>query len=363
MADKILTVEALTTYFSTLSGRICAVDGVSFAIDRSETLGIVGESGCGKSVTARSVLRLVEFEGGEVSADDISFRPAQSKPLSILSLPHKSREMRAIRGGMISMIFQEPISSFNPVFTIGQQMIEVLRYHRGMAVAEARARSVEMLDRVKIPNASQRIDEYPHEFSGGMRQRAMIAMALLCDPELLIADEPTTALDVTVEAQILELLSEIQARTNMSTIMITHDMAVIAEMTDNVMVMYAGRQLEMSSTADLFADPLHPYTKALLRSIPTIGSNSDLFSIDGSVPSLLHLPAGCYFAPRCPNAMEHCHQMAPPTYEPATGHRVRCWLYGRPGDGTEVQPAPSVADVSSVRDQSLVVDERREGED
>ncbi len=341
MSDHILRVEGLKTVFKTFSGDINAVDDVAFSLARNETLGIVGESGCGKSVTARSIMKLVEFENGRIDAGSVEYMPTPDELIDLTALDHKSAEIRAIRGGQISMIFQEPMASFNPVFPIGKQMAEVLVHHLGLSKLEARDRAIEMLNRVKIPNAAQRFDEYPHEFSGGMRQRAMIAMAISCNPKLLIADEPTTALDVTVEAQILELLNELEAEHSMTTIMITHDMAVIAEMTDNVMVMYAGRIAEYSSASALFANPLHPYTQALLKSIPRIGSKEELYSIEGSVPSLLDLPKGCYFAPRCPFAMEHCHTQAPPTFEPEPGHRVRCWLYGEPGD--EVRAAPLTA--------------------
>lgn len=345
MSDTILRIERLKTVFKTLSGAINAVDGINVALDRNETLGIVGESGCGKSVTARSVMRLVDFENGQIEHGKITFMPPDSQAVELTALPFKSPEMRAIRGGQIAMVFQEPMASFNPVFTIGKQMAEALRTHLGMDKAEAKERAIDMLDRVSIPNPTQRFDEYPHEFSGGMRQRAMIAMAISCDPELLIADEPTTALDVTIEAQILELLNELKAEKQMTTVIITHDMSVIGEMTDNVMVMYAGRLVEYADSKTLFTEPLHPYTKALLKSIPRIGVKEELYSIEGSVPSLLHLPKGCYFAPRCPFAMDHCRELTPPTFEPQAGHRVRCWLYGKPGDGTEVEAPPDAVTV------------------
>lgn len=343
MSDNILSVEGLTTVFKTFSGDIQAVDDVSFTLKRNEVMGIVGESGCGKSITARSIMKLVEFENGRIANGTVNYTNKDGQVTNLMDLHYKSAELRAIRGAEIAMIFQEPMTSFNPVYTIGNQMSEMLRYHLHLSKAEARDRAIDMLDRVKIPNPSQRFDEHPHEFSGGMRQRAMIAMALSCNPKLLIADEPTTALDVTVEAQILDLLNQVKVEEQMTTIIITHDMAVISEMTDHVMVMYAGRVAEYGSCTQVLDAPLHPYTQALLKSIPRIGSKEELYSIEGAVPSLLELPTGCYFAPRCPSAMPHCHEMAPPTFTPETGHNVRCWLYGEPDDGTEVRPAPDRA--------------------
>ena len=319
--------------FTTHSGEITAVDGVSFKLARNETLGIVGESGCGKSVTARSILRLVEFEGGRIDAGSIIYHPTAQESLDLSSIGYKSPLLRDIRGVKIAMIFQEPMASFNPVFPIGRQLAEVLMYHLKLSKVEARERVIEMLDKVKIPNASRRFDEYPHEFSGGMRQRAMIAMALLCNPSILIADEPTTALDVTVEAQILELINILKAESQMTTIIITHDMAVVGEMTDNVMVMYVGRMTEYAASSSLFTNPLHPYTQALLKSIPTIGCKDELYSIEGTVPSLLDLPGGCYFAPRCRHAMERCRKEAPPVFEPEAGHKACCWLYAGQSEG------------------------------
>lgn len=325
--DVILAVKELKTVFQTHSGKIAAVDNVSFQLQRNETLGIVGESGCGKSVTARSILKLVEFEGGSIESGSIHYWPTVDEKIDLTSLNYTSKQMQSIRGAQISMIFQEPMASFNPVYSIGKQLAEVVIRHKQVSKREAREQVVELLDKVKIPNAGRRFDEYPHEFSGGMRQRAMIVMAILCNPKILIADEPTTALDVTVEAQILDLINTLKVENNMSTVIITHDMSVVGEMTDHVMVMYAGRVVEYADTQSLFATPLHPYTKALLQSIPMIGKKGELFSIEGSVPSLLHLPSGCYFAPRCPYATDRCKKMNPPEFVVGDEHVVRCWLY------------------------------------
>lgn len=327
MRDVILEVKDLKTVFSTYSGKIAAVDNVSFTLGRNETLGIVGESGCGKSVTARSILKLVEFEGGKIESGTIQYWPSQGDKVDLTALNYRSKQMRDIRGAEIAMIFQEPMASFNPVYSIGKQLSEVLITHKKMSKAEAREVVVNLLDKVKIPNASRRFEEYPHEFSGGMRQRAMIVMAILCNPRILIADEPTTALDVTVEAQILELINTLKTESNMTTMIITHDMSVIGEMTDHVMVMYAGRVVEYADSSSLFANPLHPYTQALLKSIPMIGKKGELYSIEGSVPSLYHLPAGCYFAPRCPYATAQCKKENPPEFKVDENHLVRCWLY------------------------------------
>ncbi|MBN2859847.1 MAG: ABC transporter ATP-binding protein [Sphaerochaetaceae bacterium] len=325
--DVILEVNELKTIFQTHSGRIAAVDNVSFKLQRNETLGIVGESGCGKSVTARSILKLVEFEGGSIESGRIDYWPTADEKIELALLDHRSKQMQNIRGAQISMIFQEPMASFNPVYSIGKQLAEIVIRHKRVSKREARDQVIELLSKVKIPNALHRFDDYPHEFSGGMRQRAMIVMAILCNPRILIADEPTTALDVTVEAQILDLIHSLKVENRMSTIIITHDMSVVGEMTDHVMVMYAGRVVEYADTEALFAKPLHPYTKALLQSIPMIGKGGELFSIEGSVPSLLHLPSGCYFAPRCPYASDRCKRTNPPEILIDGKHLVHCWLY------------------------------------
>lgn len=339
MAEPLLDVQGLRTVFRTITGTIPVLDDVSFALARTETLGIVGESGCGKSITARALMRLIEFENGAITAGSIRYAPEDGGPVEITALPHNSARMRAIRGAGIAMIFQEPMASFNPVFTIGQQMTETLRYHLSLSRREARDRAIEMLARVRIPNPARRVDEHPHEFSGGMRQRAMIAMAISCNPRLLIADEPTTALDVTVEAQILDLLHGLTASEGMSTLIITHDMAVISEMSDHVMVMYAGRVVEYGSVDQVLDAPLHPYTQGLLRSIPQIGQKGELHSIEGSVPNLLRRPPGCHFAPRCHAAMPRCRE-TPPNFAPESGRRVRCWLHEGP---TVEAPPPAPA--------------------
>ncbi|MFW5789088.1 MAG: ABC transporter ATP-binding protein [Spirochaetota bacterium] len=318
-------------------GHVRAVDEVSFHLAKGETLGIVGESGCGKTTLGRCIPRLVEPTDGEIIFTGESVDEE-------LRLRRADKERTADLRRKVQMIFQDPMASLDPRMTIFEIVAEPLRYNARLSQQRQRDMAAELLERTGI--RAGYMDRYPHQFSGGQRQRIGIARALILDPKLLIADEPTTALDVTVEAQILALLNELEAEESMTTIIITHDMAVIAEMTDHVIVMYAGRLAEYASSPVLFGSPLHPYTQALLKSIPRIGSKEELYSIEGSVPSLLDLPKGCYFAPRCPFAMEHCHRMAPPTYEPEPGHRVRCWLYGKPGDGTDVRPAPATEDTT-----------------
>ncbi len=314
----LLDVRDLRTHFATADGLVKAVDGVSFSIRNGATLGVVGESGCGKSVTALSVMRLIE-RPGRIVGGSITFG---SQSLTDMS----DDEMREIRGNSISMIFQEPMTSLNPVFTCGNQIAEAVSIHGGLTGGEARKRAVEMLSQVGIPDASRRADEYPHQLSGGMRQRVMIAMALSTNPELLIADEPTTALDVTIQAQILELMKALRERNRMSIMLITHDLGVIAEMADDVVVMYAGKVVEQSDVNTVYEHPHHPYTRGLLASIPRLGEKRDrLEVIRGVVPNPLNLPAGCLFQRRCPNAMPIC-DVAPPFQEIAPGHLSRCWL-------------------------------------
>ncbi|MCW8814755.1 MAG: ABC transporter ATP-binding protein [Chlorobium sp.] len=316
---NILEVKNLRTYYSTDSGTAKAVDGVSFSLGRNRTLGIVGESGCGKSVTALSIMRLIPMPPGYFAEGEILWNGQDLLKLS-------EEQMRRLRGNDIAMIFQEPMSSLNPVYTCGYQIIEQISLHRDVSKKEAKEQAVEMLRLVGIPNPSERFDSYPHELSGGMRQRVMIAMALSCDPALLIADEPTTALDVTVQAQILELIGKLQGVTGMSVILITHDFGVIAELCEDVLVMYASKVVEGGSVANIFSNPLHPYTAGLLRSIPRIGSKKERLNvIEGNVPSATRLPEGCSFANRCPLADPHCHEFEPELKEYEPGHRAACW--------------------------------------
>ena len=317
----LLEVEGLKTWFYTRDGVVRAVDGVSFDVHPGETVAMVGESGCGKSVTSLSILRLIASPPGRTIAGRITFEGRD-----LLALPEE--EMRKVRGNEISMIFQEPMTSLNPVLTIGRQIAETLTVHRGLSRGEAMARTVEMLRLVNIPEPETRTDQYPHQLSGGMRQRVMIAMALACNPKLLIADEPTTALDVTIQAQILDLMRALKARTGAAILLITHDLGVVAEMAQRVFVMYAGRKVEEAPVADLFARPRHPYTRGLLASIPRLGAavaRKRLAEIPGVVPSLREAIPGCVFAPRCAYATERCRREYPPLERKADGHFVACW--------------------------------------
>ena len=324
----LLEVEDLKTHFFTRDGIVRAVDGVSFSVVPGETLAVVGESGCGKSVTSLSVLRLIASPPGRIVAGRIRFLGQD-----LLQLPE--RKMRAIRGNEISMIFQEPMTSLNPVLRIGRQISETLTLHRGMSRAAAQQRAVEMLRLVGIPEPAQRMQQYPHELSGGMRQRVMIAMALACDPKLLIADEPTTALDVTVQAQILDLMRQLKAKTGTAIILITHSLGLVAEMAQRVVVMYGGRKVEEAPVAALFRRPRHPYTRALLKSVPRLrssltgGGQARLAEIPGVVPSLKEAMPGCIFAARCAYAVEHCRQSYPPLEQKTAGHWVACWQADR----------------------------------
>ena len=324
MTERLLEVRNLDAQFVTRAGPVHAVDGVDLHIDQGETLGIIGESGCGKSVTALSIMRLIE-RPGRVVAGEIIYK---GKNLAALS----SKQMRRIRGKEISMIFQDPMTSLNPVVRCGEQIAEALVLHEGLRWSDALARAVEMLTLVRIPDARRRVREYPHQLSGGMRQRVMIAIALSCNPKLLIADEPTTALDVTIQAQILELLNSLKRRLDMAVLLITHDMGVIAETAQRVIVMYAAKVVEEAPVEELFRDPLHPYTQGLLRSIPRIDLTAKdrqrLATIPGTVPSLKgDIAPGCRFATRCPFVMPVCSYKTPPLTEPRPGHRVACWLY------------------------------------
>ena len=315
---SLLEVKDLKTYFYTDSGVAKAVDGVTFSLDKGKTLGIVGESGCGKSVTSLSIMRLVDPATGRNEGGSIMFDGQD-----LLKLPEK--EMRKLRGNRISMIFQEPMTSLNPVFTIGYQIEESLKLHKGLDKQAARNRAIELLELVGIPEAGKRVDEYPHQLSGGMRQRVMIAMALSGDPELLIADEPTTALDVPIQAQILQLLKDLQKKLHMSIIIITHDLGVIAEMADEVAVMYAGDIVEKAPTRALFDDPKHPYTIGLMNSIPDIDDHvTRLRTLEGLVPSLYDMPGGCRFAPRCQFRCPECEAQRINLTTLPDGRQVRC---------------------------------------
>jgi len=316
----LLEVKNLRTTFRTEDGPVTAVNGLSFSLGAGETLGIVGESGSGKSVTSLSIMRLLA-RNAAVSADAISFEGRNLPDLS-------EAEMRKIRGHRIAMIFQDPMTSLNPVLTIGEQIAEAVRLHLGLNKREARDRVVEMLDKVRIPEARKRLGDYPHQFSGGMRQRVMIAMALSCSPQLLIADEPTTALDVTIQAQILELMNEMQAETGAAIILITHDLGVVAEVCKNVLVMYGGNMVEYGSAEQIFETPKMPYTQGLLASLPRLDDSGRrrLEPIKGQPPNLLRLPPGCAFAPRCTYRMPICAEPVP-LYEFGEGHVARCYLY------------------------------------
>ncbi|MCY3799838.1 MAG: ABC transporter ATP-binding protein [Chloroflexi bacterium] len=329
----ILSVDNLKTYFFTDEGTVRAVDGASFEVQAGKTVGIVGESGCGKSVTALSILRIVE-RPGRIVEGEIRLRRAGAKaPIDLAMLDPESAEIRAIRGGEIALVFQEPMTSFSPHYTIGNQIAETIQLHQDLGKEEARNRSIELLRMVGIPNPERRIDEYPFELSGGLRQRVMIAMALSCNPKLLIADEPTTALDVTTQAQILDLLRDIQQRTQMSVMIITHDMGVIAEMADDVIVMYLGRVVESGPVDEIFHQPKHPYTQALLRSIPSIFAEprSKLPTIAGSIPHPHNRPTGCPFHPRCAEAMPgKCDRHEPRLRPISEAHFASCFLYHEP---------------------------------
>ncbi len=318
MDDALLRVEDLKTEFATDDGLVRAVDGVSFALGRGKTLGLVGESGCGKSVTALSILRLIT-PPGRIAGGRITFEGTD-----LLALPEP--EMRRIRGNRISMIFQEPMTSLNPVFTAGDQVAEALILHQRLPKAEARARTIDLFRQVKIPSPEARVDEYPHQLSGGMRQRVMIAMALACRPRLLIADEPTTALDVTIQAQILDLLLELQREVGMSILLITHDLGVVAETADHVAVMYASKTAEYADVRELFANPRHPYTLGLFTSKPKLGlaKGQPLAPIPGVVPNPLAFPPGCKFHPRCPYVQDRCRREEPALRELSPGHTVAC---------------------------------------
>jgi len=322
----LLEVKDLKTYFHTEYGVVRAVDGVSFVIEPSQTVGIVGESGCGKSVTSLAIMGLIP-PPGRIVGGEISYYQ-EGKGICLSKLDPKGKQMRSIRGNHIAMIFQEPMTSLNPVFTIGSQIMEPIVLHQHLSKKEARERAIQMLDKVGIPQPEQRIDEYPHQLSGGMRQRAMIAMALSCRASLLIADEPTTALDVTIQAQVLDLMIGLRNEFKTSIMMITHDLGLIAGMADEVVVMYLGKVVEQSKVRNVFHDPKHPYTQGLMDSVPSITSSKiKLNPIEGVVPDPLDAPLGCGFEPRCRKSMEVCETNVPSLKEVASNHWAACWLY------------------------------------
>lgn len=320
--DKLLEVKDLATYFFTQDGVVKAVDGISYDLAEGEVLGVVGESGCGKSVHALSIMRLVANPPGRTVAGDITFEGENL-------LEMDDAEMRHIRGNRIAMVFQEPMTSLNPVLTIGRQLTETLELHQGMGKQQARNRAAELLQTVGIPDANQRLSDYPHQFSGGMRQRVMIAMALSCNPRLIIADEPTTALDVTIQAQILELMRDLAKEFGTAMIIITHNLGVVARYAHRVVVMYAGKIIETGSAADIYGNPRHPYTMALLNSVPRLDASERirLDAIEGLPPDLVDLPQGCAFAPRCKFAYERCTQEVPTLVETDTNHTSACWRH------------------------------------
>jgi len=323
----LIEVRGLKTYFYTEDGVVRAVDGVDYVIEQEKTLGVVGESGCGKSVTALSIMGLVQIPPGKIEEGEILFY-RDGKVMDLTKFDPKGREMRSIRGNEIAMIFQEPMTSLNPVYTIGNQIMEAIILHQKLHKREAKQKAIDMLREVGIPLPEQRVDEYPHQLSGGMRQRAMIAMALSCNPSLLIADEPTTALDVTIQAQVLDLMNELRREFQASIQFITHDLGVIAGMADDVVVMYLGRIVESSTVGEVFHSSKHPYTQGLLNSIPSLASRKDrLEPIKGVVPDPFEVPPGCEFEPRCPHAMEICKARMPELKEVAPGHDAACWLY------------------------------------
>lgn len=321
MSEVLLEVKGLKTQFSTEHGIAPAVDGVSFKLEKGKTLGIVGESGSGKSVTSLSIMRLLQEPAGRIAEGEILFKGQDLVKLS-------DKEMQKIRGVHISMVFQEPMTALNPVYKVGDQIAEIFIVHQNMKKKQAREKAIEMLRMVGIPSPETRVDNYPHQLSGGMRQRVVIAMALASNPELLIADEPTTALDVTIQAQILELMRELQKKTNTSLIMITHDLGIIYEMADDVLVMYCGQVVESGSMKEVFQRMLHPYTEGLMNSIPRLSDQKEeLDTIEGIVPSLYELPEGCRFHPRCPYAKDICRRKMPELTEVEPGHCSRCLRY------------------------------------
>ncbi len=326
----LLEIKDLKTYFFLEKGVVRAVDGVNLALRRKTTLGLVGESGCGKSITAMSIMRLFQSPPGKIVSGEILLHSrVLDEVIDLAKINPHSATMRRIRGGEIAMVFQEPMTSLNPLYTVGDQIAEAIQLHQGLSKRDALDRALEMLTKVQISIPRQRQHEYPHQLSGGMRQRVMIAMALSCNPSILIADEPTTALDVTVQAQILTLMRELQESVDSSIIMITHNLGVVSQMAHNVAVMYLGKVVEYGITSDIFHRSLHPYTVGLLNSVPVLGRKGKkvLVPIEGIVPSPMNIPPGCPFATRCPRVMQKCREVSPELQEIAPGHFVSCWLY------------------------------------
>ena len=324
----LIDVKDLKTYFYTEDGVVRAVDGIDFSIEPEKTLGVVGESGCGKSVTALSIMGLIQMPPGKIEAGQILYH-RNGNVIDLTKLDPKGPEMRSIRGNEIAMIFQEPMTSLNPVYTIGNQIMEAIILHQRLSKREARNKAIEMLRAAGLPSPRQHIDEYPHQLSGGMRQRAMIAMALSCNPSLLIADEPTTALDVTIQAQVLGLMNDLRREFKAAILFITHNLGVIAKMADDVVVMYLGRIVEGAPVREIFHHPIHPYTQGLMRSIPSLATTGKerLVPIKGIVPDPYEVPQGCGFEPRCPRAKQICKEQIPPLKEMAPGHLAACWLF------------------------------------
>jgi len=325
---SLIEVKNLKTYFHTEEGVVRAVDGVDFTIESDETLGMVGESGCGKSVTGKSIMGLIQMPPGKIEAGEILYY-RNGNFIDLTKLNPKGNEIRSIRGNEIAMIFQEPMTSLNPVYTIGNQIMEAIILHQGLSKKEARKEAIEVLRAVGIPAPEQRVDEYPHQLSGGMRQRAMIATAISCNPSLLIADEPTTALDVTIQAQVLGLMNNLRIQFKAAILFITHNLGTIAKMADNVVVMYLGKIVESAAVHDIFHDPRHPYTEGLMNSIPSLATTRQerLIPIKGVVPDPFDVPQGCGFEPRCPKAIRICKTQIPILSEVAPDHKVACWLF------------------------------------
>ncbi len=328
-ADTILEIKDLKTYFFLEKSTVRSVDGVNLSLSRKKTLGLVGESGCGKSVLSMSIMRLIPSPPGKIVSGQINLhRKDAAEVVDIAQLDPRGSEMRRIRGGEIAIVFQEPMMSLNPLYTIGDQIAEVVEIHQKLSHKDALDRALEMLTKVQISAPKQRLSEYPHQLSGGMRQRVMIALALSCNPSILIADEPTTALDVTVQSQILDLMNELQDDVGASIIIITHNLGVVSQMADQVAVMYLGKVVEFAETSELYHQPLHPYTVGLLNSVPVLGrKHQQLEPIKGMVPMPTDIIPGCSFAPRCPHAMKICHERQPALREVHPGHQTACWLY------------------------------------
>jgi oligopeptide/dipeptide ABC transporter ATP-binding protein len=328
--DPILEIKDLKTYFYLEKSTVRSVNGVNLTLPRKSTLGLVGESGCGKSVMAMSIMRLIPSPPGKIVQGEINLHRKQGETIDIAKLDPRGKQMRDIRGAEIAIVFQEPMMSLNPLYTVGDQIAESVKLHQKVSKKDALDRALEMLTKVQISAPKQRLHEYPHQLSGGMRQRVMIALALSCNPSILIADEPTTALDVTVQAQILDLMNELQDDFDASIIIITHNLGVVSQMAEHVAVMYLGKIVELATTEDLFHEPLHPYTVGLLNSVPVLGQKGkkDLVPIKGMVPMPTEEIRGCAFAPRCPRVMKICHEQTPVLREVTPGHQTACWLYG-----------------------------------